>query len=258
MCLLILLCPTSPMQVHAPARPRGDDFDVCPPVWLHANCEPFVVQQMKHRGWPQDDIDAWFRNWRDDEPNSEKEYELMPPTPDMIMGCWKGGTIPVGQPRNHVSTSSCDQPRCFSRWTTNGSHNACSQTGGQTGALPASSGDPGIMYLHRYCWAQKYQQAHVPRIQTSVWRRESDEACRSECRNYYDMPLVWHTQILMQLKYRHNIPKQRPLGVGFAARRDPTAAMIAPLFLDGVVNSTAFSRHGGYEQKVMGWLILRH
>ena len=146
-----------------------------------------------------DDIDTWFRSWRDDEPNSEKEYELIPPTPDMIMECGKGGTIPVGQPRNHVSTSSCDQPRCFSCWTTNGSHIACSQTGGQTGALPASSGEDGIMYLHRCCWAQKYQQAHVPRIQTSVLRRESDEACRSECRNYYDMPLVWHTQILMQL-----------------------------------------------------------
>ena len=55
------------MQVHAHVRP----------IWLHANCEPFVVQQMKYRGWPQDDIDTWFRDWRDDEPNSEKEDEWM-------------------------------------------------------------------------------------------------------------------------------------------------------------------------------------
>ena len=60
-----------------PLDPEDDAFDVCPPVWLHANCEPFVVQQMKHRGWPQADIDTWFRNWRDDEPNSEKEDEFM-------------------------------------------------------------------------------------------------------------------------------------------------------------------------------------
>ena len=58
-----------------PLDPEDDAFDVCPPVWLHANCEPFVVQQMKYRGWPQDDIDTWFQNWRDDEPNSEKEEE---------------------------------------------------------------------------------------------------------------------------------------------------------------------------------------
>ena len=179
----------------------------------------------------------------------------MPP-PGMIMGCGKGGAIPVGQPRNHVSISSCDQPRRFIRWTTIVSQFACSQTGGQTGALGQSFGEGGIMYLHRCCWAQKYQQAHVPRIQTSVWCRESDEACRSECRNYYDMPLVWHTQILMQLEYRHNIPKQRLLGVGFTARHDPMAAMIALPRSDGLA-CTAFSRHGGYEQKVMGWSILK-
>ena len=60
-----------------PFDPADDAFGVCPPIWLHANCEPFVVQQMKYRGWPQDVIDTWFRDWRDDEPNSEKEDEWM-------------------------------------------------------------------------------------------------------------------------------------------------------------------------------------
>ena len=32
-----------------------------------------MVEQMRQRGWPQDDIDTWFRDWRSDEENSEKE-----------------------------------------------------------------------------------------------------------------------------------------------------------------------------------------
>ena len=56
-----------------PSDPADPGDDVAPPIWLHANCETFVVQQMKYRGWTQDDIDYFFRDWRDDEPNSEKE-----------------------------------------------------------------------------------------------------------------------------------------------------------------------------------------
>ena len=81
---------------------------VCPPVWLHANCERFVVQQMKHRGWPQDEIDTWFRNWRDDEPNSEKEDEWMDtgiaspfPHPIIIPG---GGYL---QPPHTIARCCC-------------------------------------------------------------------------------------------------------------------------------------------------------
>ena len=41
---------------------------------------------MKHRGWPQDDIDFFFRDWRDDEPNSEKEDETgIVPTPIALL-----------------------------------------------------------------------------------------------------------------------------------------------------------------------------
>ena len=35
--------------------------------------EGAMVEQMHQRGWPQDDIDTWFRDWRSDEENSEKE-----------------------------------------------------------------------------------------------------------------------------------------------------------------------------------------
>ena len=74
-----------------PFNPADDAFSVCPPIWLHANCEPAVVQAMKDRGWPQDDIDTWFRDWRDDEPNSEKEDEWVdsgivpPPCPHPLL-----------------------------------------------------------------------------------------------------------------------------------------------------------------------------
>ena len=39
---------------------------------------------MKERGWPTDDIDYWFKDLRDDEPNSEEEEEALggPPMPD--------------------------------------------------------------------------------------------------------------------------------------------------------------------------------
>ena len=70
-----------------PFDPADDAFSVCPPIWLHANCEPFVVQQMKYRGWAQDDIDYLFRDWRDDEPNSEKEEETgIAPLPTSVPG----------------------------------------------------------------------------------------------------------------------------------------------------------------------------
>ena len=69
-----------------PFNPADDAFSVCPPIWLHANCEPFVVREMKLRGWPQDDIDFFFRDWRDDEPNSEKEDETgIVPTPNVLL-----------------------------------------------------------------------------------------------------------------------------------------------------------------------------
>ena len=32
-----------------------------------------MVESLRQRGWPQDDIDAFFRDWRSDEENSEKE-----------------------------------------------------------------------------------------------------------------------------------------------------------------------------------------
>ena len=57
-----------------------------------------------------------------------------------------------------------------------------------------------------------------------------------------------HTQILMQITYRHYIPKQRLLGVWFAARRDQLAAMIAHPLSDGV-ECPAFNGHGEHEQK---------
>ena len=32
-----------------------------------------MVESLRQRGWPQDDIDTFFRDWRSDEENSEKE-----------------------------------------------------------------------------------------------------------------------------------------------------------------------------------------
>ena len=52
----------------------------------------------------------------------------------------------------------------------------------------------------------------------------------------------------MQFTYRHYIPKQRLLGVGFTARHDPMAAMIALPLSDGVA-CPAFNGHGEHEQK---------
>ena len=31
-----------------------------------------MVEEMRQRGWAQDDIDYYFRDWRSDEENSEK------------------------------------------------------------------------------------------------------------------------------------------------------------------------------------------
>ena len=52
----------------------------------------------------------------------------------------------------------------------------------------------------------------------------------------------------MQITYRHYIPKQRLLGVRFAARHDRLVAMIALPLSDGVA-CPAFNRHGEHEQK---------
>ena len=56
---------------------------------------------MKERGWPSDDIDYWFKDLRDDEPNSEEEEvplggPPMPTDPPVISGIMHHTpTIPI-------------------------------------------------------------------------------------------------------------------------------------------------------------------
>ena len=44
----------------------------CICLYIITQCEGAMVEEMRQRGWAQDDIDYYFRDWRSDEENSEK------------------------------------------------------------------------------------------------------------------------------------------------------------------------------------------
>ena len=63
----------------------------CPSIPGWGVLEAVHVRLMKERGWPTDDIEYWFKDIRDDEPNSEEEEvplggPPMPADPPTISG----------------------------------------------------------------------------------------------------------------------------------------------------------------------------